>query len=207
VPRAGLNTAEVVASAAELADETGIGSVSLAAVAGRLGVKAPALYKHVAGIDDLRRRVATLAMTELGELLRDALQGKSGAAAIGAFFMVVQSYVAKHPGRYEATTGAEFQGPEDPLYVAAARVIGSIRAVLSGYGIGPGELDHAIRMLRCTIHGYAMLQAANGFQWSNDPDESVAWMIRFFDAGLTVIGDNDRSKLGSLGEDIGHRPR
>jgi AcrR family transcriptional regulator len=189
MPRAGLNTSEVVAAAAQLADEAGIGSVSLAAVAGRLGVKAPALYKHVKGIDDLRRGIATLAMTELGEVLRDALQGKSGADAIGAFFMVVQSYIAKHPGRYEATTGAEFRGQDDPLLVAATRVIGSIRAVLSGYGIRPAELDHAIRMLRCTIHGYAMLQAANGFQWSNDPDESVAWMIRFFDAGLKAVGD------------------
>lgn len=189
MPRAGLNTSEVVAAAAQLADEAGIGSVSLAAVAGRFGVKAPALYKHVGGIDDLRRRIATLAMTELGDVLRDALQGKSGADAIRAFFMVVQSYIAKHPGRYEATTGAEFHGKDDPLLIAATRVIGSIRAVLSGYGIRPAELDHAIRMLRCTIHGYAMLQAANGFQWSNDPDESVAWMIRFFDAGLTAVGD------------------
>jgi hypothetical protein len=32
-----------------------------------LGVKAPALYKHVDGIDDLRRRIATLTMTELGD--------------------------------------------------------------------------------------------------------------------------------------------
>jgi hypothetical protein len=55
-------------------------------------------------------------------------------------------------------------------------------------GIRPDELDHAMRMLRCTIRGYAMLQAADGFQWSNDPDESVAWMIRFFDAGLTAVG-------------------
>jgi AcrR family transcriptional regulator len=186
--RAGLNTAEVVASAAELADKTGIGSVSLAAVAARLGVKAPALYKHVDGIDDLRRRIATLAMTELGDALRDALQGKSEANAIGAFFTVVQFYIGKHTGRYEATTGAEFQGEDDPLLVAATRVIASIRDVLSGYGIRPGELDHAIRMLRCTIHGYAMLQAADGFQWNNDPDESVGWMIRFFDAGLIAVG-------------------
>ena len=48
MPRVGLNTSEVVASGAELADEAGIGSVSLAALAGRLGVKPPALYKHVA---------------------------------------------------------------------------------------------------------------------------------------------------------------
>lgn len=189
MPRAGLNTSEVVAAAAQLADETGIGSVTLAAVAGRLGVKAPALYKHVKGIDDLRRGIATLAMTELGDVLRDGLQGKSGADAIRVFFMVVRSYIAKHPGRYEATTGAEFHGQGDPLLIAATRVIGSIRAVLSSYGIRPAELDHAIRMLRCTIHGYAMLQAANGFQWSNDPDESVVWMIRFFDAGLTAVGD------------------
>ena len=188
MPRAGLNTTEVVAAAAVLADEAGIEAVSLAAVATRLGVKAPALYKHVDSIGDLRRRIATLAMTELGDALRDALQGKSGADAIGAFFKVVQSYIAKHPGRYDATTGAEFRGADDPLLIAATRVIGSIRAVLSGYGIQPGELDHAIRMLRCTIHGYAALQAAEGFQWSKDPGESVAWMIRFFDAGLATVG-------------------
>ena len=190
MPRAGLNTAEVVASGAELADETGIGSVSLAALAGRLGVRAPALYKHVESIGDLQHRIATLAMTELGDALRDALQGKSGADAIQALFTTLQSYIAEHPGRYAATTGAQFQGNDDPLLAATTRVIDSIRAVLSGYGIRPDELDHAIRMLRCMIHGYALLQAANGFQWSNDPDESVAWMIRFVDAGLTAVGDN-----------------
>jgi AcrR family transcriptional regulator len=189
MPRAGLNTSEVVASGAELADEVGIRSVSFAALAERLGVKAPALYKHVDSIGDLRHRIATLAMTELGDTLRDTLQGKSGAAAIGALFTAVQSYIAEHPGRYNATTGAQFQGREDPLLAATTRVVDSIRAVLSGYGIRPDELDHAIRMLRCAIHGYAVLQAANAFQWSNDPDESVAWMIRFFDAGLTAVGD------------------
>jgi AcrR family transcriptional regulator len=188
MPRVGLNTATVVASGAGLADESGIGSVSLAALAERLGVKAPALYKNVDSVDDLQHRIATLAMTELGDSVRDALQGKSGADAVSAIFRALQSYVAEHPGRYAATTGAQFRGDDDPLLAAAARVIDSIRAVLSGYGIQPDELDHAVRMLRCMIHGYALLQAADGFQLSNDPDESVAWMIRFVDAGLTAIG-------------------
>ena len=188
MPRAGLNTVEVVASGAELADEAGIGSVSLAALAERLGVKAPALYKHVDGIGDLQHRIATLAMTEFGDALRDALQGKSGADAISALFTAIQSYIAEHPGRYYAVTSAQFRGRDDPLLAATTRVIDSIRAVLSGYGIQPDEVDHAIRMLRCTIHGFALLQAANAFHWSNDPDESVAWMIRFVDAGLTAVG-------------------
>ena len=97
MPRVGLNTSEGVVAGAELADEVGIGSVSLAALAERLGVKAPALYKHVDGIGDLQHRIATLAMTELGDALRDALQGKSGADAISALFTTLQSYIAQHP--------------------------------------------------------------------------------------------------------------
>lgn len=44
--------------------------------------------------------------------------------------------------------------------------------------------------MRCTIHGYAVLQAIDGFQWSNHTGKSVGWMIRFVDAGLTAIGSN-----------------
>jgi AcrR family transcriptional regulator len=171
-----------------MADEAGIGAVTLASVAARLGVKPPALYKHVASLGDLRHRIATLAMTELGETLRDALQGRAGSEALAAMFGAMRGYVADHPGRYGATVGAEFQGHDDPLLAASARVIRSVGAVLSGYGVASGETDHAVRALRCVIHGFAMLQAANAFQWSNDPDESFAWMIRFVDAGLRGMG-------------------
>jgi AcrR family transcriptional regulator len=171
-----------------MADEAGIGTVSLASLAGRLGVKPPALYKHVENLGDLRHRIAALAVTELGEALRDALQGKAGYEALAAMFGAMRRYATEHPGRYSATVGAEFQGQDDPLLVASARVIRSVGAVLSGYGIAPEETDHAIRALRSIIHGFALLQIANAFQWGNDPDESFAWIIRFADAGLRGMG-------------------
>lgn len=188
MPRVGLNTADVVAAAAVMADEAGYGAVALAPLAARLGVKPPALYKHVESLADLRHRLATLAMSELAEVLRDALQGKAGQAALESMFAAFREYVAVHPGRYGATVGAQFQGHDDPLYVASLRVITSIRAVLSGYGIAPEDLDHAIRTLRSLIHGFALLQAASGFQWSNDPGESFDWMVRFVDEGLRGMG-------------------
>jgi AcrR family transcriptional regulator len=188
MPRAGLNTAEVVAAGAAMADEVGISRVSLAALAGRLGVKPPALYKHVDNLADLQHQIATLAMTEFGDAIRDALQGRAGFDALAAVFTALRGYIQHHPGRYAATVGAEFHGEDDPLLVAGVRVINSIGALLSGYGIPADQTDHAIRTLRCTIHGFALLQAANGFQWSNDPDESFAWMIRFIDAGLRTVG-------------------
>ena len=188
MPRAGLNTDQVVAAGAALADEIGFSALSLAGLADRLGVRPPALYKHVDSLADLHRRIATLAMTELADEFRDALQGQAGADALAALFTTLRHYVERHPGRYSATIGARFDGADDPLFVAGLRVINSIRAVLSGYGINPDDLDHAIRSLRCTVHGFAALQSADGFQWSNDPDESFTWMITFADAGLRAIG-------------------
>src|SRR6266487_7115802 len=87
-------------------------------LAERLGVRTPSLYKHVGGLADLQHRVATLAMTELGEVIRDAVQGQAGFDALAALLTAVRDYVAAHPGRYTATVGAEFSGPDDPLHAA-----------------------------------------------------------------------------------------
>jgi AcrR family transcriptional regulator len=184
VPRAGLTGDDVVASAAGLADEIGFHAVTMGLLADRLGVRPPSLYKHVGGLADLQHRLATLATTELGEVVRDAAQGRAGLDALAALLTAVRAYVTAHPGRYAATVGAEFTGPDDPLLAASARIIGSIAAVLRGYGIGEDEMDHAIRTIRSTMHGFAMLEASQGFQWSGDPNESFDWMIRFIDRGL-----------------------
>ena len=184
MPRAGLTGHEVVASAAGLADEIGYSGLTMGLLAGRLGVRPPSLYKHVDGLADLQHRVAALAMTELGEVIGDAVQGRAGLDALAAMMSAVRAYVTAHPGRYTATIGAEPAGPGDPLLVAGTRVINSITAVLRGYGVSDADMDHALRTIRSTMHGFAMLEASRGFQWEADPDESFAWMIRFIDRGL-----------------------
>jgi AcrR family transcriptional regulator len=184
VPRAGLTGDDVVASAAGLADEIGFQGVTMGLLADRLGIRAPSLYKHVGGLADVQHRLATLAMTELGEVIRDAVAGRAGRDALAAMLTAVRAYVSACPGRYAATTGAEFTGPDDPLLAAATRVIGSIAAVLCGYGIAESEMNHAIRTVRSTMHGFALLEASRGFQWEGDPDESFEWMIGFVDRGL-----------------------
>jgi AcrR family transcriptional regulator len=184
VPRAGLTRDDVVTAGAALADETGYGELTMGLLAGRLGVRTPSLYKHVDGLADLQHRIAIRAMTELGDVIRDALQGQSGRDALGALVTATRGYVTAHPGRYAATIGAEFTGPDDPLLAASTRVLGSIAAVLRGYGIREEDTDHAIRTIRCLIHGFAALQAASAFQWTGDPEDSFDWMIQFIDTGL-----------------------
>jgi hypothetical protein len=99
VSRAGLNTAEVVAWGPEPADQTGIGSVSLAALVEPPGGKAPVRYQHIEGIGDLQHRNATMAMTEFGDIRRDAFRGGSRADVLKALVTTLPSYLADHPGR------------------------------------------------------------------------------------------------------------
>lgn len=184
MPRAGLRTEDVVATAAALVDDIGFHELTMGVLAQRLGVRPPSLYKHVASLADLQHRIATAAMTELGDTIRDALQAKAGHDALDALFSAVRAYVRAHPGRYTSTVGAKFTGQDDPLMTASARVLDSIGAVLRGYGVGEQERDHAIRAMRCLIHGFAALSAADAFQWGADPDVSFDWMITFVDRGL-----------------------
>jgi AcrR family transcriptional regulator len=188
MPRAGLIPATVTVAAAELADEISPTSLNMTIVAERLGVKPPSLYKHVDGLADLTHRIAILGATELGESLRDAMQGRAGGDALMACAQTVRTYVRDHPGRYAATVGATPSGPDDPLAVALERTLNSFAAVLRGYNLEPDEQIHAIRMLRSILHGFAPLESSNGFQMTTDVDASFAWMVAFVDHGLRAAG-------------------
>ncbi len=186
MPRAGLTPATVTGAGAALADEVGIAQLSMGLVAERLEVRTPSLYKHVGGLADLTHRIAVLAMTEVGDAIGDAIQGRSGREALTAAAEALRTYVKAHPGRYAAGDGAQATGPDDPLVAASERLLGCLSAVLHGYGLPPEEEIHALRLLRSTIHGFATLEAAGGFRIAADVDESFAWIIDRLDAGLQV---------------------
>jgi AcrR family transcriptional regulator len=189
MPRAGLVAATVTEAAADLADEISPAQLNMSVVAERLGVKTPSLYKHVDGLADLTHRIAVLGANELGDSLRDAMQGLAGGDALLAAAQAVRAYVKEHPGRYAATVGATPSGPDDPLAAAMQRPLDSFAAVLRGYRLDPEQQIHAIRMLRSMLHGFATLETSNGFQMSTDIDESFAWLVTFIDRGLRAAED------------------
>lgn len=184
MPRVGLDPAAVVAAGAALADDIGFAELTMSRLAERIGVRTPSLYKHVAGQDELHRRIAALALSEVADVIGAATQGRSGRDALTAAARALRDFVLSHPGRYAATIGLTPTGPDDPLAIAEARGIGPFESVLRGYDIAPDDRTHALRALRSTFHGFATLQATGGFQWSTDLDESFDWLIDLVDRGL-----------------------
>ncbi len=187
MPRAGLDPAAVVAAGAALADEVGFANLTMGLLAERVGVRTPSLYKHVGGQDDLTRRIAVRALNEAADAVGGAVQGYAGRDALAAAARAFRAFVLEHPGRYAATIGQEPSGPGDPLAAAGQRLLGAFTAVLRGYDIEDRDVNHALRLLRSLFHGFATLQASDGFQWSTDVDDSFEWLIAFADRGLRTL--------------------
>jgi AcrR family transcriptional regulator len=183
MPRAGLSPAAVVAAAAGLADAQGLDAVTLAAVAGALGVRTPSLYNHVGGLDDVRRGIALTAVRELGDALRDAAVGRAGDDALTAQARAYRAYAREHPGRYAATQRAP-AGDDPTLAAAGARAVDALLAVLRGYGLDGDDAIHAARAVRSALHGFVALEAGGGFGIPVDLDESFDRMVAALARGL-----------------------
>lgn len=184
MPRSGLAPASVTAAGAMLADDIGFEHLSMGALADKLGVKTPSLYKHVDSLADLAHRIAVLAVIELCDVIRDATQGRADSDALTAAARAIWMYAREHPGRYTAANSARPTGPGDPLITARGRLLDSFAAVLRGYRIEPSQHIHALRMMRSMIHGFVILEMAREFQIDTDVDDSFAWTIDFIDQGL-----------------------
>lgn len=181
--RVGLSAERVVIEAEILADEVGLASLSLSALAARLGVQPPSLYKHIAGQDALLSMIAARATSELSDVMRDAAVGQSGPDAVRAIAHAYRAWARAHPGRYSATLAAPDPADAD-AYSASTRAVAVLSGALAGYGLtGNDEID-AIRALRSGLHGFVSLEAAGGFGLPVDVDRSFA---RLVDALLSAL--------------------
>jgi AcrR family transcriptional regulator len=179
----GLDAGRVVDAAATIADADGLPAVTLARVAGELGVRAPSLYNHVDGLPGLRRAVALLGVRELTAVLRDAAVGRSGEDALAATARAYRDYARTHPGRYAATVAAP--APDDAEHRAAAgETVEVVLAVLRGWDRTGDEAVHAARTFRSAVHGFVTLEAAGGFGIPLDVDESFDRLVATLAAGL-----------------------
>ena len=175
--RAGLTEILVIEEAERLADEVGLPQMTLAALAGRLGVRQPSLYKHIEGMDGLVRSISVRAKNELAYVLARAAVGRERGDAVASISHAYRTWALEHPGRYTAAQRAPAKG--DPDDIAASQAVVAIATdVLAGYQLRGDDAIDATRALRSTLHGFATLEAAGGFGLPVDVDRSFDRLVR-----------------------------
>ena len=192
MPRAGLSTRRVVEEAATLADQVGLDNLTLAAIAERLGVRLPSLYKHIAGMPALQRELTIRAKVEMTGVFARATVGKSRGQALRALALAYRDWARQHPGLYAAGVRApRDDDPEDQEASAAAAEV--VFDALAGYELDDATAVDAVRTLRAALHGFIDLEATGAFGLDRPIDQSQAWMLDTLDAALS------RSSLESSG--------
>ncbi len=177
MPRAGLSEDRVVEEAELLADEVGLSQLTLAALALRLGVRQPSLYKHIDSLGGLRRSISIRAKSELADVLGRAAVGRSGDDAIASLSTTYRAWGLAHPGRYEAAQWAPRPGDEEDEAASMAVVLVCID-VLAIYELRGDDVIDAIRALRSALHGFVTLESTGGFGLPADVDRSFDRMVR-----------------------------
>lgn len=166
-----------------MADEVGLATLTLSALAERLGVRQPSLYKHIDSMAGLHRDIAVRAKRDLGEVLARASAGRSGAEAISAMSHAYRAWALQHPARYEAANRMPAPGDveDEAISVAAVQVIAD---VLTAYRLDGNDAVDAIRAFRSTLHGFVSYETAGAFQWSADIDRSFERLVGGFIVAL-----------------------
>jgi AcrR family transcriptional regulator len=183
MPRAGLDAQAVVTAAGDLADADGLGTVTIAGLAKRLGVRPPSLYAHVDGLEDLRQKIGDRGRRELAAALGAAAVGRSRRDALEAVAHAYRAYAREHPGRYAALQRA----PSPAQSREAQAVVDVVTAVLRGYGLEGETAIHAVRTIRAALHGFASLEAEGGFGLPLSVDESFERLVAVLHGGLEGV--------------------
>lgn len=160
--KAGLDKDIILKTAADLADAEGIANVTLKALAEKLGVKPPSLYKHINGLEDLNKALMLYGWKSLEKKVTRAAVGKSKEDAIRAIFYAYRDYVKEHPGVFEAMQWYNMYQSEENLQ-ATEEIVAVLFQVLSAYDLQEEQKVHIVRMFRVFLQGFLMVEIHGGF--------------------------------------------
>lgn len=178
-----LDPEQVVDTAQALADRDGFDSVTLTRVANELGVRQPALYRHVDGYQDLVRSLSLRGRTMLADRMSEAAIGVAGDDAVAAIGRAWRSVAADHPGIYTATDRFPVSGDE-AMTRAVDRMVDVIAMALTSFDLDDENRIHAARTLRSAFHGFTHIEISDLHPHDTDPDETFEHMIELLCAGI-----------------------
>jgi AcrR family transcriptional regulator len=173
-PRPRLDRDRALRAAIALADEGGMGAVTMRKLAARLGVEAMSLYHHVASKDDLLDGMVDLVFAEVhvpepGAGWREAMRQRTTS---------MRQTLADHPWAIGLMESRRSPGPATLRHHDA--VLGCLRT--AGFSVtGAG---HAFALLDSYVYGFALQEATLPFDDTDSMPEVVGEILPDLDGSM-----------------------
>jgi AcrR family transcriptional regulator len=174
------STDAVVAAARDLVESEGLDALTMQAVAARVGVRAPSLYKRVASRDALLAMVADQAAMELGARLEEVVGSADPADDLRSIAAAFRDFARRNPATYPLLFDPRLSGVSAEARDRSADVVRRVAGRLAG------EHDElaASRMVVAWANGFVTMELAGAFQLGGDVDEAWAYGVDALVAGL-----------------------
>ncbi|AUZ26710.1 hypothetical protein BSBH6_01585 [Bacillus subtilis] len=187
-PRIGLSQKMIVDAAAEIADQEGLNSVTLAALSKKMNVRPPSLYNHINGLQAIRTELAVSGLTRLYEQMAVSVTEQKGDAAMHSLAHAYVDFAVENPGYYEASL---LKVQDERAEIVSEEIVRLVSKLLieNGYASDKTAI-HATRGLRSLLHGFTALIAKEAFEREEDISESLSYSIRTFLSGLIINNKN-----------------
>jgi AcrR family transcriptional regulator len=154
---------EITAAARDLLEAGGPDALTMRAIAGKLGIRAPSLYKHFPDKSDLELAIIAKAFAEQAVVFSKATaRARDPLAALGRAY---RAWALEHPHLYRLMTNRPLNRDRLPEGVEARAADPIIRAC-------GGDANRA-RAAWAFAHGMASLELAGRFP--ADADLDAAW--------------------------------
>jgi len=167
-PRTSLDA--ITAAGGAILETRGLAGLTMQAVAQRVGVKAPSLYKHVADRDALVGLVADAAAQDLAT----HLEGSEGLAGLAR---ALRTWATAHPARFRLVFSG--QGSPEVAAAAGAPLLKAAREL-----VGPTHKLSAARLVTAWATGFISMELAGAFQLGGDVNEAFEYGIAQLTAAL-----------------------
>ena len=175
----------IVEAARALLEQEGLDAVVMSAVAERVGVRGPSLYKHVADRSALIRAVGDLVTADLRATLERAMSTGDPDADLRALAREYRAFVQANPHGY-GLLFAHLEPDLQPDQVAVADlgrpIVAAVARLIGGEGLDALESG---RTLVAWAHGFVSMELAGGFRLGGDLDAAYATGIDLILAGIS----------------------
>ena len=177
------STEAIIGAAREILECQGLAGLTMQAVADRVGVRAPSLYKRVRNRGDLVGLVAAAVVRDLGARLHAVPAGTDSRAALGELARAIRAFARAHPAGYRLIMG---WGPETVAPDMAA-LVDAVAPVLrvAGELAGPRDALEAARTLTAWANGFINMELAGAFNLGGDVDHAFEYGVARLADALT----------------------
>lgn len=173
-----LTPQDVIEAAIACLDKEGESALGVNRVARELGIKPPAIYKHLNGNAELRLAVVLTIWRQFLDYCQGKTQGiKEQRKLFKAGGMANRDFAKLYRARYKVMMQYQLYPQDKDGGVVIQEAMSWFREGIQGYDLTENQLIDAMRMVNAAVYGFISVEQAGMMTFERSTDESYEIML------------------------------